>query len=258
MRGSEKRGGASLGGGAFWISRPALVTPGLQTHRCFQFLDLACLSSHQDICFLFPLNSLSPDLPGVGSHYWGFSQVPPPQEGLRDGPAACVVSLWVSSFFPSSLCLYHQLRWVVLRSPLSPASQKLGPSLSHLPFHPQGLKNRRRLININQWIYLLTKGLSMLTWMTHAIWSALPLPTPLWLLSRPLKCILGCSWWLWKTVVIYPTKDGKVMWRMWFGDPDEFALSSGSATFNLCTLGKLINLSEPQFPHLSRAAFSKQ
>lgn len=73
-----------------------------------------------------------------------------PQEGLRDGPAACVVSLWVSSFFLSSHCLRHQLRRVVFRSPLSPASQKLGHSLSHLPFHPQGLKNRRRLININQ------------------------------------------------------------------------------------------------------------
>ena len=33
------------------------------------------------------------------------------------------------------------------------------------------------------------------------------------------------------------------MLRMWFGDPDEFALSSGSATFNLCTVGKLTNLS---------------
>ena len=48
------------------------------------------------------------------------------------------------------------------------------------------------------------------------------------------------------------------MLRMWFGDPDEFALSSGSATFNLCTVGKLTNLSEAQFPHLSRDAFSKQ
>lgn len=51
------------------------------------------------------------------------------------------------------------------------------------------------------------------------------------------------------------------MLKMWFGDPDEFALSSGSATFNLCTLGKLTNLSEAQFPelsYLSRAAFSKQ
>ena len=48
------------------------------------------------------------------------------------------------------------------------------------------------------------------------------------------------------------------MLKMWFGDPNEFALSSGSATFNLCTLGKLTNLSEAQFPHLSRAAFSKQ
>ena len=55
--------------------------------------------------------------------------------------------------------------------------------------------------------------------------------------------------------------EGKVMLKMWFGDPDEFALSSGSATFNLCTLGKLTNLSEAQFPelsYLSRAAFSKQ
>lgn len=51
--------------------------------------------------------------------------------------------------------------------------------------------------------------------------------------------------------------EGKVMSRMWFGDPDEFALSPGSATFNLCTLGKLTNLSEAQFPHLSRAIFSK-
>lgn len=39
---------------------------------------------------------------------------------------------------------------------------------------------------------------------------------------------------------------------------DGFALASDSTTFKLCALSKLINISEPQFPHLSRAAFNKQ
>lgn len=90
MRGQRRRVEPAWGWGFLDLSWPTPITPGPQTHSCFQFLDLACLFLHQDICCLFPLNSLPSDLPGVGSHYSGFSQGPPSQEGLQDGPAACV------------------------------------------------------------------------------------------------------------------------------------------------------------------------
>ena len=90
MRGQRRRVEPAWGWGFLDLSWPTPIPPGPQTHSCFQFLDLACLFSHQDICCLFPLNSVPQDLPGVGSHYSGFSQGPPSQEGLQDGPAACV------------------------------------------------------------------------------------------------------------------------------------------------------------------------
>ena len=106
MRGQRRRVEPAWGRGFLDLSWPTPITPGPQTHSCFQFLDLECLFSHQDICCLFPLNSLSPDLPGVGSHYSSFSQGPPPQKGLQDGPAACVgvtLGLVLLSFLSLSL-----------------------------------------------------------------------------------------------------------------------------------------------------------